>query len=163
MEFHRSCVLPSNAPALPAPDSTIPSRVLQERSGNRENRYIDDSNTWKREPTSPSENASSVAASYGGSYYPSNLGSQLVCEKSEEQIDRETEKLWTLLQNCEKYRKYRERQPTTAKAREQKWPEPLEYAFFRGISSPHANTVFRNSHVSLGTMAADGSTEAYAR
>lgn len=128
---HRSCVLPSNAPALPEADATIPSRVLQERSGNRRHGYADDSVPWKRS-SSPIENL--YSRQLGGSYFTGNIGAHLHGEKSETEINRETRRLLTLLQRCEKYQKYRDRQPQTQKDREQKWPQNLEEAFFRGVS-----------------------------
>ncbi|KAF2107610.1 TEA/ATTS domain family-domain-containing protein [Lophiotrema nucula] len=131
MELHqRSCVLPSNAPALPKPDSSIPSRVLQERSGNRRHGYADPSSSWKRS-SSPVENFYTHRS--GGSYFSSNLVAQLSCEKSEDQISYETRRLLQSLQRCEKYRKYRDRQPQNAKERELKWPDNMEEAFFRAL------------------------------
>lgn len=131
MELHpRSCVLPSNAPALSEAGSTIPSRVLQERSGNRRHGYAAGSSSWKRLPSSPVENL--YSHSLGGGYFTGNLASQLSGEKSEEQIEKEARKLIHLVECCEKYQKYRERQPTNAKEKEQKWPDVLEHAFFRG-------------------------------
>jgi transcriptional enhancer factor len=128
---HRSCVLPSNAPALPDPADTIPSRVLQERSGNRGHGYVDGSTSWKRSSSaSPVENL--YSQSLGSNYFTGNIAAQLNGEKSEEQIEFEAKRLWKLLQTCEKYQKYRDRQPTNAKEREQKWPDQLERAFFRG-------------------------------
>lgn len=127
---HRSCVLPSNAPALPEHDAVIPSRVLQERSGNRQHGYTDGSTSWKRSPSTPVENL--YSQSVGGSYFTGSLAAQMHGEKPEKQIHYEFDRLWTLLQRCEKYIKYRDRQPQNAKEREQKWPENLERAFFRG-------------------------------
>ncbi|KAF2798947.1 hypothetical protein K505DRAFT_266604 [Melanomma pulvis-pyrius CBS 109.77] len=125
---HRSCVVPSNAPGLPDPDS-ISRRALKERSGNRRHEYHDGS-SWKREP-SPAENT--YPHGQGGSYFTGNLTSQLSGEKSEAQIEYETKRLLGLLDRCEKYQKYRDRQPQNAKEREQKWSDTLERAFFRGL------------------------------
>lgn len=164
MELHRrSCVLPSNAPVLPESDQVIPSRVLQERSGNRQHGYPDGSASWKRSPSSPVENLHSQNLS--GSYLTGNLGTQLHGEKSEEQIHHETKRLLALLQRCEKYQKYRDRQPQNAKEREQKWPEFLEEAFFRGTLASHSSLLaislaylFR-----IGALATYGPSKAYAR
>ncbi|KAF2476143.1 TEA-domain-containing protein [Lindgomyces ingoldianus] len=131
MELHS--VLPSNAPALPPtplPESAIPSRVLQERSGNRGNTYTDDSNVWKSS-FPPVENF--YSHNVGGDFFAEGIAAHLCDEKSEEQINHETAKLWRLLEQSEKYRKYRARQPKTKKEREQKWPDNLEHAFFRGL------------------------------
>jgi transcriptional enhancer factor len=128
---HRSSVVPSNAPALPDPDSSIPRRVLQERSGNRRQEYQDGSPTlWKRE-ASPTEN--DYPHGSGDSYFSSNVASQLSGEKSEAQIDNETKKLLGLLERCEKYQKYRDRKPKNLKEKEQHWSDTLERAFFRGM------------------------------
>jgi transcriptional enhancer factor len=128
---HRSCVVPSNDPALPDSDSSIPRRVLQERSGNRRHEYQDgSSSSWKRE-VSPAENV--YPHGPGRSYFSSNITSQLSGEKSEAQIEYETKRLLGLLERCEKYQKYRDRQPQNAKEREQKWSDTLERAFFRGM------------------------------
>lgn len=139
MELHRSCVVPSNAPVLPDPDSSIPRRALKERSGNRRHEYHDGSSSWKCDP-SPAENT--YPHGPGGSYFTSNLTSQLSGEKSEAQIEYETKRLLGVLDRCEKYQKYRDRQPQNAKEREQKWSDTLERAFFRGMpSSTHSSCV----------------------
>ncbi|KAF2661889.1 hypothetical protein K491DRAFT_710317 [Lophiostoma macrostomum CBS 122681] len=130
-------VLPSNAPALPEPHSTIPSRVLQERSGNRRHGYPDYSLLWKRSD-SPTENLYPHNTLPNSSYFTANIASQIHSDRSEEQIDQETKWLWNLLQRCEKYIKYRDRQPQTAKEKKDAekqptWPDKLEYAFVRGL------------------------------
>lgn len=126
---HRSCVLPSNAPDLSEPDSSIPSRVLQERSANRRHEHVEGASAWKRSP-SPTDN---VYSGRLGGYFTGNLSSsQFHGEKSEAQVESETKRLLRLLRNCDKYTKYRDRQPTTAKDKEQRWPDHLEEAFFRG-------------------------------
>jgi transcriptional enhancer factor len=126
---HHSCVLPSNAPALPEPDHSIPSRVLQERSANTRQDYIEAPTQWKRSP-SPVE---TVYSGRLGSYFTGNIGSQLNGEKSDQQIEFELKRLLGLLRRCEKYRKYRDRQPETKQDRDKSWPDHLEEAFFRGM------------------------------
>ena len=138
MELHRGpYVLPSNAPALPEPHSTIPRAVLQERSGNRRHGYPDFSSQWKR-AASPIENKYPPSTVTNSSFFTGSIAAQINGERSEEQINQETKRLWNLLQRCEKYIKYRDRQPQTPKEKEkdkeQKWPDKLEYAFFRGRS-----------------------------
>jgi transcriptional enhancer factor len=156
---HRSCVLPSNAPALPEPVDSIPSRVLQERSANRRHGYAEDS-AWKCS-SSPAENVYSARL---GGYFTGNIGTQLNGEKSEAQVEYETKRLLSLLHRCEKYEKYRARQPQTAKDREQRWPDHLEEAFFRGTIMLNFNArPARTHHRRLGTMAAHGSSETHAR
>ncbi|KAL1612183.1 hypothetical protein SLS60_000407 [Paraconiothyrium brasiliense] len=126
---HRSCVLPSNAPALPETDTYIPSRVLQERSVNRRHEYTEDASSCKRSPTP-------IYTGRLGGYFTGNLTSHFNGDKSEAQIDLETKRLMKLLKACDKYQKYRDRQPSdTASAKdnkEQRWPDHLEEAFFRG-------------------------------
>lgn len=137
---HYSCVLPSNAPALS--DSTTqdlnkPPQVLQERSGNSQHDFLDTgcSSRRKHVPSSPTENFYSNGL---GAYLNShgNLGSPFKQEKSEAEIDRETATLWRSLQRSEAYRKYRAGRPKGSKRRERKWPEHMEYAFFRGLFRP---------------------------
>ncbi|OAG05831.1 uncharacterized protein CC84DRAFT_735891 [Paraphaeosphaeria sporulosa] len=132
---HRSCVLPSNAPALPNTDTYIPSRVLQERSANRRHGFSEDASSCKRSPTP-------IYAGRLGGYFTGNLASHFNGDKSEAQIDLETKRLMKLLKACDKYQKYRDRQPSdTASAKdnkEQRWPDHLEEAFFRGMLSRHS-------------------------
>jgi len=155
---HRSCVLPSNAPALAEPADPIPSRVLQERSANKRHGYAEDS-TWKHS-SSPGEN---VYSGRLGGFFTGNIGAQVNGEKSEAQIEYETKRLLNLLHRCEKYEKYRARQPQTAKDREQRWPDHLEEAFFRGTKKSSSNFgVYQAHYCRLGTMAAHGSTKTHA-
>ncbi|KAF2638358.1 hypothetical protein P280DRAFT_551481 [Massarina eburnea CBS 473.64] len=121
---YRSCVLPSNAPALSGHDSSIPSPVLQERSVNTRKVYTEASSQWKR----------SVSPRLG-SYFTRNRAPRLNEDKSDVEIEHELRKLMALMKQCEKYQKYRDRQPSTKKDREQflKWPDHLEEAFFRGL------------------------------
>jgi len=134
MELHHSCVVPSNAPSLPDLDTSTKRRALQERSGNRRHGHHRGASSWKRE-SSLSEKGYLYE---GRNYLTSSLTAPLVGEKSEAQIEAETKKLMALLDRCEKYQKYRERQPKTAKQREQKWADNLERAFFKGMLSIHA-------------------------
>jgi transcriptional enhancer factor len=130
MELQHSCILPSNAPALPEPELDIPSRVLQERSGNGRQSYVGSSGPWKQSPSSPIENI--YSHNLGGSYFTGNYATELNGDKSEEQIEQETKRLLRIVRRCEKYIKYRERQPQTTKEKEQRWPDHMEEAFFRG-------------------------------
>ncbi|ORY15735.1 TEA/ATTS domain family-domain-containing protein [Clohesyomyces aquaticus] len=125
-------VLPSNAPALPTtplPGPSIRSRVLQERSGNRRHTFDEGLNVWKRS-ASPIEKV--YAQPLGGTYFTTDIA-QPVVEKSEEQVDYEFSRLWPALHQSDDYRKYRERQPVNNEGKEQKWPDQLEYAFFKGV------------------------------
>ena len=120
---HRSCILPSNAPALPDTEAYIPSRVLQERSANRVHEYSDGSLSRKRSP--------SYAGRLDG-YFTGNLGSYFQGDRSEAQVEIETRKLLKLLKKCDKYQKYRERQRSDSAEKDQTWPDSLEEAFWRG-------------------------------
>lgn len=126
---HHSCILPSNAPAIPEPEPYIPSRVLQERSANRLHEYSEENSPRKRSP---------LYADRLGGHFTGNLASHFTSDKSEVQIELETKRLLKLLKKCDKYQKYRERQPAGSalskgeKDKEQRWPDHLEEAFFRG-------------------------------
>jgi len=69
-----------------------------------------------------------------GSYLSSNIISQLNSERTEEQIEREATRILRLARQCPRYQKYREPKPIDAKQKEAKWPDHLEYAFFKGMS-----------------------------
>ncbi|OCL12546.1 TEA-domain-containing protein, partial [Glonium stellatum] len=138
MELRRhSRVLPSNAPALldsATQDLSRLPRVLQERSSNRQHDFLDTGFSSRRKhiPSSPTENFySNGLGAYLDSY--GDLGSPFKQDKSESEIDRETAILWRSLQRSEAYRKYRAKQPKDSREQEQKWPEHMEYAFFRGL------------------------------
>ncbi|KAH7138505.1 TEA/ATTS domain family-domain-containing protein [Dendryphion nanum] len=131
MEHNRSCVLPSNVPAFTEHETVIPSRILQDRSGNQRHTYVDTSLSWKRSPSTPIENIYSHGL--GGGFIAGSLLAQLNSEKTEEHIAHEARRLMGLLIRCDKYKKYRERQPTTQKEKELIWPDNLEEAFFRGL------------------------------
>jgi hypothetical protein len=130
MELRRSCVLP-NTSALPGPDSGTTGRVLQEHSGNRGPSYDEDVIYLKRTPSS----GNCYLEGSNNRYFDSS-GVQPQYNKSKEQIEHEFQQVWSLLQTCEVYRKYREKKPKSAKAvkkwKENVWPENIERAFFRG-------------------------------
>ncbi|KAF2812848.1 uncharacterized protein BDZ99DRAFT_568162 [Mytilinidion resinicola] len=135
MELRRhSCVLPSNAPAFDSFSSrAVTGRVLQERCGNRQHEYLDSDITARRKyfPASPVENLYRNGISTYVSSHHGGIASHPDC-KSEEQINRETQKVWRLLQRCGAYCKYRDK-PTKDTRELVKWPEHMEYAFFRGL------------------------------
>lgn len=125
---HHSCILPSNAPALPEPEPYIPSRVLQERSANRLHEYSDGISPRKHSP---------IYADRLGGHFTGNIPTYFSSDKTEAQIELETKRLMKRLKKCEKYQKYRERQPSSLSndkndKKEQRWPDHLEEAFFRG-------------------------------
>lgn len=138
MELRRhSCVLPSNAPALQdnsLQDLSIPSRVLQERSSNRQHAYLDFDLSVRKKPI-PSLPIESTYSNGLGAYLTAHgiVASQLVDpQKGEAIINHQTAKLWRALQQSEAYRKYRLRQPKESKD-QARWPDHMEYAFWRGL------------------------------
>ena len=128
-----SGVLLSNAPAFFEHDSVIPNKILQEQSGNRRHAYgAEASQSWRCSPSMPTEN---LCSHLNGQLFTGGL--QLYSEKTEEWITKESKRLIKILHSCEKYQKYRERQDTNSKdkePKEQKWPDNLELAFFRGMN-----------------------------
>jgi hypothetical protein len=55
----------------------------------------------------------------------------------EQVISHRARQLWLRFQRSESYKKYRDRQHKDDKAAEQKWPDHLEEAFFRGMHYPN--------------------------
>ena len=125
---HQSGVLhgsASNTPSVGTPLEGPSQRgVLQERSAN----WPHDSTTSPPTDTqhvplklsrseSPTENAYSQQATAVGNYFTGSLHAQHIglagcgVERSERQIAREIKRLYTLLARCERYQKYREKQP----------------------------------------------------
>jgi hypothetical protein len=97
-----------------------------------------------------------------GGYFTGNISGQLEGEKSEAQIDYESKKLMSRLHRCDKYVKYRARQPQTAKDREQRWPDNLEEAFFRGTMI--LRSIFGTAVaycLRFGSISTYGSTKTY--
>jgi hypothetical protein len=143
----RPCVLPSNASPLVGESEPIP-RVLQELSGNRQHDFkfpqdyelkssvpLLSENAHPRLPRRPQhvyrhQHAVSHApfrggfarASYGRTHHPTQA------EK-----DDTARMLLRRFQCSEEYAKYRARQAKNGKKDDdQKWPDHLEEAFFRG-------------------------------
>ena len=141
-------VLPSNASPL-VNGSEPPPRVLQEHSGNRQHHDYKFSQDYEQKcsATLSSENNQSCLSmkfygtqqhtnshqpwrsayarpSYGRSHYPTPA------EK-----DAQARRLLRRFHAAEGYSKYRDRQlKPDAKKEDQKWPDHLEQAFFRGRS-----------------------------
>jgi hypothetical protein len=143
------CVLPSNASPLVGGGEPVP-RVLQEHSGNRQHDFkfsqdydlkgsvaLLSENTHPRLPVRTQhvyrhEQAVSHApfrsglarTNYGRLHHPTQA------EK-----DERARILLRRFHNSEQYAKYRARQQNNdAKDGDQKWPDHLEEAFFRGMS-----------------------------
>jgi transcriptional enhancer factor len=136
MEVHLPNV---NISDVPGNQVCQQSRVLQERSGNRGHGYAEHTTYSKRSSSSP-EN---VYRRLGSSYFAGSIGQPVSWDKSEEQVEYEFQKVWSLLQCCVKYQEYRNKKPPTTKEpgkdkedKEYRWPDNLERAFFRGSYAP---------------------------
>lgn len=122
-------MLPSNAPALSTPGSGS-DRVLQERSGNRTN---------VERPPSPSYHPKVYRQRVGN--FGSNILAPPVGCRTEEEVEHEFRKIWTIRQNHPRYQKYRDKKRKEEEKKSddpdlEKWPDHLEPAFFRGIVLP---------------------------
>lgn len=118
-----SCILPSNAPSAfhehGLPDH-VPYRVLQEACGNRGVESDRGFQYPKAEYTLPSENV-----------FLNHVRRE--SKRTEEDKDREANRLWRHLNRCKQYVKYRNRKPKEAMPNQDiKWPEHMEIAFCRG-------------------------------
>ena len=163
MDLRRnSYVVPSNAPALPdscLQDPIIPARVLQDSSANRRHAdYLRSNvgNHWKHSSSSPTENlyTNNLRAYYA---HHGNIASQLGADKTEDEISYEAAKLCEILKQSEGYRKYREKQdPSDPKQQDHKWPEHMEFAFFKGRESLYARCFLLLTAFSSYTMATNG-------
>ncbi|KAJ4357592.1 uncharacterized protein N0V89_002168 [Didymosphaeria variabile] len=118
--------------SLPATGELATCTGLNQTHGHHTARheYTEDASSCKRSPTP-------IYTGRLGGYFTGNLASHFNGDKSEAQIDLETKRLMKLLKACDKYQKYRDRQPsdtTSAKDnKEQRWPDHLEEAFFRAL------------------------------
>ena len=144
-------VLPSNASPLRS-GSAFDSRVLQEHSGNRQQadfQYaVKHEHAEKKYATSLSTENSYLAPQVTGlSSYPQRevilnrrprgYGSRCYGgSKSGANKDVEAKRLYRRFLSSEKYAKYRGRQHKEDKPEfDQKWPDHMEEAFFRGIAT----------------------------
>lgn len=143
-----ACVLPSNAPPLRegGGDNTIQhaSRVLQEHSVNRQQN--DHSSTAVYEPTYniPTQTGENAYPSFPqfpqhqpqtdySQTYRAPPGYGYRHPDNERGVVKKASELYRRFQECPGYTKYRSRQQKDDKAgQEQKWPDHLEEAFFRG-------------------------------
>jgi hypothetical protein len=144
------CVLPSNASPLVGGSEAAP-RVLQEHSGNRQHDFkfsqdyelkgsasLLSENTYPRLPVRPQQvyrhqhavshtpfRSGLARPNYGRLHHPTQA------EK-----DERARILLRCFHNSEQYAKYRSRQgKSDGKDGDQKWPDHLENAFFRGMYS----------------------------
>lgn len=149
-------VLPSNAPPLPE-DNWVQnaSRVLQEHSGNRQ--LVDFNSTDEYRPKYPSSALSDSTyprhhvlqqptqhlyrpqtqplSNYRYGY--GRIGYRcLITPQEEAKLQFEADRLYRRFRQSDQYVKYRTRQSKDDKGNgDQKWPDHLEKAFFRGMSS----------------------------
>lgn len=187
LQHHQSGVLPANGSALNTPSIGTPldgtssqhRGILQERSANwpHDNTVSPTTNTQHTSrkvsrSQSPTENVYPQQAAAAGNYFTGSLHAQHIglagcgVERSEKQIKRDIDRLYLLLQQSDKYQKYREKQPVLTpreflerEAREAKmkvekdnkspeksvWPEFLEHAFWRGeLESTKTQTSHHN-------------------
>lgn len=183
-------VLPSNAP--PLRDSLIDHAshraVLQEQSGNRQHNYHGHA---QHQPLNIYGQHKIVSSSINGnafgenayayrqpslqtSYYGQNQSYQQRPSWPRAFQDRDAEararvnegwqSLYNRFVNCPRYKEYRSKQHKDGKKPlEQKWPEHLEQAFFKGmccVSLLASNLLILCSAAILAT---DGTTQAYAQ
>jgi len=141
-------VLPSNAPPLRDEGVYQVSRVLQEHSGNRQQyEYTTGYEQKYSTPVSTEDAWPQQQASVGHTpqlyqpqqqyRQPSIYASRQACHYNypddEQRITRQANMLFARFEASKAYQKYRERQQKEDKGgQEQKWPDHLERAFFRG-------------------------------
>lgn len=143
MEARRNpYVLPSNALALPSTysDPSLSHRVLQEGSGNlRHDSLTGYSDHRKYGGASQAENWREAPYLVGHSSIH-NRGHS----KTDREIDREFTHLWKEIRKAEPYVKYRNKQGKDGKLADQKWPDRMEAAFFRGTSYRNPLSLYRH-------------------
>ena len=138
-------VLPSNAP--PLRDGSDASRVLQEHSGNRQHNDYSVSNGYEQKyaGSALAENTYPTQQQHGQLYntqpqyrtphrygYASNRRPHHPHE-DDAWVAQEAKKLYRRFFQSEQYTKYRTKQHKEDKGgQDQKWPDHLEEAFFRG-------------------------------
>ena len=147
-------VLPSNAPPLSTDGSDQLSRVLQEHPGNRQQSVYSYSQDYEEQkfavtrltenayPTSqiqnglpvyPQPHSSTWSSDIGRSGYARGAYGRRPPGQSGPEKDIEAKKLYRRFLSSDGYAKYRQRQHKDDKGnQEQKWPDSLEEAFFRG-------------------------------
>lgn len=149
-------VLPSNAPPLSNEGNDQTSRVLQEHSGNRQQTTYPYSQSYGEQkyavsrvtentypappvqtgyqlypqPTAPTWSSELRRSGFARGTYGRKPGFPSPAEKAVE-----AKKLYRRFLSSDQYAKYRQRQHKDDKgSQEQKWPDHLEEAFFRGRS-----------------------------
>lgn len=116
LQQQRSCVPPDGIPATDTLSQQRP--ILQERSANWPHDFNSQStSTLKRSrSSSPQENVYRRRPAPTGSYFTGNVHAHIglagfSAERSEKQIEVELRRLYRMLSQCDKYQKYREKQP----------------------------------------------------
>lgn len=159
--FLKPAVLPSNAPPLEENGVYQASRVLQEHSGNRQQSTLvvhgsdqkassttSIENSWSSQPVQQLGIATAnryyqVPTSYRQPSLPyghPHRHSRYFSHGEEESVTRQAKRLWQRFQASPAYKKYRGRQHKDDKGNtEQKWPDHLEEAFFRGKQVLHSH------------------------
>jgi transcriptional enhancer factor len=172
-------VLPSNAPPLQEDNGVQhASRVLQEHSGNRQ--LVDFNNTDEYQPKYPSSGLTDSSYprhhvlqptqhvyrsqpqyrptyrhGYGRPGYRCYMTPQ-----EEAKLQYEAERLYRRFRQSDQYIKYRARQSKDDKGNgDQKWPDHLEKAFFRGTIRPVVPDRCVNHHFSTRSTPSNGSSE----
>lgn len=151
-----SCILPSNAPALPGHlhDSAIPSRVLQERCNNRQDELSESDQVYRKAKPLSREDSSF----FNDIRLNPPIDARTGHPRSPAEIHKGANALWHRLLKCQPYIKYRDRQPkATAPSQEVKWPEHMEIAFCRGISPHRLSSTATYAMISLDVLSTDRS------
>lgn len=157
--IHPPRVLPSNAPPLAGEGNEQPSRVLQEHSGNRQATPFTYGQGYGEQKTVPASLGENTYPSHpmhstyslysqppASNWHPDPRGRTgyvpSTCRRKTGYITAaekalEAQKLYRRFLNSDSYAKYRQRQQKDDKGnQEQKWPDHLEEAFFRGTHRP---------------------------
>jgi hypothetical protein len=131
-----TCILPSNAPILAEHAyhelSSTPSRVLQERCGNRRDEPPEEQRLKRAFDLLETTEANFLANVRRGRFK--------ALEKKLPQVIHDAKKLWRHLWRCEEFRRYRGRQPKDSDCTaapgdksDKTWPDHMEVAFCRGM------------------------------
>lgn len=141
-------VLPSNAPPLQDNHNHAVRAVLQEYSGNRQQNDYSYQQPILETKYPASLLTENTHAHHQQAYRPAHVYQQTPAQRNalrygsrrttpwalrESDIEKEASMLYTRFRNSDQYMKYRNRQHKDEKAgTEQKWPDRLEFAFFKG-------------------------------
>ncbi|KAF2401769.1 TEA-domain-containing protein [Trichodelitschia bisporula] len=126
-------VLPSNDPSLPdhltLPTSGVPQRVLQERSGNRQDELAHSEHHIREMKQSSHSSENEITSHTRRSTNPFSLR-----HRSEADILEETNRLYNACMEVPEFREYRQGQQCRQRgSKQQIWPDRVELAFMRAI------------------------------